>query len=72
MKRIPAGRMNEQPSRGLSASLHSAGFCLGRLQTGTPSRLDRRTINFEGLERQEGDVEPQPFSFLHRSVANQV
>ncbi|KAI0065130.1 GIDA-domain-containing protein [Artomyces pyxidatus] len=70
MKRFPAGRMNEQPSLGLSGSLHSAGFKLGRLQTGTPARLDSRTINFEGLERQDGDAEPHPFSFVNRSVDN--
>ncbi|KAA1470905.1 mitochondrial translation optimization protein [Dentipellis sp. KUC8613] len=70
MKRFPAGRMNEQPSVGLSASLHNAGFKLGRLQTGTPARLDARTINFEGMVRQDGDAEPAPFSFMHRAVDN--
>ncbi|KAI0044569.1 glucose-inhibited division protein A subfamily [Auriscalpium vulgare] len=70
MKRFPAGRMNEAPSTGLSGSLHSAGFKLGRLQTGTPARLDSRTVNFDGLEQQVGDAEPQPFSFVHKSVDN--
>ncbi|KAI0313798.1 glucose inhibited division protein A-domain-containing protein [Amylostereum chailletii] len=69
-RRIPAGRMGEDPSIGLSASLNAAGFRLGRLQTGTPARLDARTINFEGMERQDGDVDPQPFSYLHREVDN--
>ncbi|KAL0571936.1 Mitochondrial Translation Optimization [Marasmius crinis-equi] len=75
LKTFPAGRINESPSIGLSAALKSAGFMLGRLQTGTPARLDGRTINFEGLQRQPGDKEPSPFSFLNREVdnaANQV
>ncbi|TEB24945.1 glucose-inhibited division protein A subfamily [Coprinellus micaceus] len=70
MKRWPAGRIGDTPSVGLSASLSSAGFKLGRLQTGTPARLDGKTINFDGLERQEGDAEPVPFSFLNREVDN--
>lgn len=70
MKRWPAGRIGDAPSVGLSASLSSAGFKLGRLQTGTPARLDGKTINFDGLERQEGDAEPVPFSFLNREVDN--
>ncbi|KAF9467577.1 glucose inhibited division protein A-domain-containing protein [Collybia nuda] len=75
MKRFPAGRLNDAPSVGLSASLNSAGFKLGRLQTGTPARLDGTTINFTGLARQEGDAIPSPFSYLNRGVdnaANQV
>ncbi|KAL4253272.1 MnmG family protein [Pleurotus pulmonarius] len=74
-KRFPAGRINEAPSIGLSASLKQAGFQLGRLQTGTPARLDGNTIDFSGMTRQEGDVTPSPFSFLNSSVpsaANQV
>ncbi|KAJ7472002.1 glucose inhibited division protein A-domain-containing protein [Mycena latifolia] len=70
LKRFPAGRLNEAPSVGLSASLNSAGFKLGRLQTGTPARLDGTTINFAGMERQDGDVEPQPFSYLNTTVDN--
>lgn len=70
MKRFPAGRMNEQPTHGLSASLNAAGFQLGRLQTGTPARLDGRTINYDGMERQDGDREPHPFSFINRTVDN--
>ncbi|KAK2462400.1 hypothetical protein APHAL10511_005706 [Amanita phalloides] len=70
LKRFPAGRMGESPSIGLSSSLASAGFTLGRLQTGTPARLDRSTINFLGLERQDGDEDPLPFSFLNGSVDN--
>ncbi|KAF8197101.1 glucose inhibited division protein A-domain-containing protein [Pholiota molesta] len=70
MKRFPAGRLGDDPSIGLSASLNNAGFKLGRLQTGTPARLDRNTINFTGLEKQVGDVVPTPFSFLHDTVDN--
>ncbi|EIN06856.1 mitochondrial translation optimization protein [Punctularia strigosozonata HHB-11173 SS5] len=75
MKRFPAGRMGEDPSIGLSGSLARAGFKLGRLQTGTPARLDKHTIDFTGLDRQDGDVKPLPFSYLHKEVdnaANQV
>ncbi|KAF6752712.1 glucose inhibited division protein A-domain-containing protein [Ephemerocybe angulata] len=70
LKRFPAGRIGDAPSVGLSASLHNAGFKLGRLQTGTPARLDGSTINFEGLERQDGDAQPTPFSFLNTDVDN--
>jgi tRNA uridine 5-carboxymethylaminomethyl modification enzyme len=72
MKRFPAGRMGEDPSIGLSASLARAGFRLGRLQTGTPARLDKHTIDFTGLERQDGDINPLPFSYLHKGVDNAV
>ena len=64
--------MGEAPSTGLSASLASAGFALGRLQTGTPARLDKNTIDFLGLERQDGDQHPLPFSFLNKAVDNAV
>ena len=66
--RIPAGRIGEAPSHGLSAVLDAAGFALGRLKTGTPPRLDGRTIDFAALERQPGDAEPEPFSSLTRSI----
>ncbi|KAG2148898.1 mitochondrial translation optimization protein [Suillus clintonianus] len=68
MRRIPAGRIGEAPSTGLSASLNAAGFKLGRLQTGTPARLDKNSIDFSRMERQDGDEKPQPFSFVHRAV----
>ncbi|KAJ7982829.1 mitochondrial translation optimization protein [Mycena polygramma] len=70
LKRFPAGRLNEAPSVGLSASLNSAGFQLGRLQTGTPARLDGKTIDFTGMETQDGDVPPLPFSYLNTVVDN--
>lgn len=72
MKRFPAGRMGDAPARGLSKSLARAGFKLGRLQTGTPARLDARTVNLEGMEVQEGDADPSPFSFLNTEVANRA
>ena len=72
MKRFPAGRLGDGPSTGLSASLKNAGFKLGRLQTGTPARLDGKTIDFSGMERQDGDLTPAPFSFLNNSVDNAV
>ncbi|KAJ4490613.1 mitochondrial translation optimization protein [Lentinula aciculospora] len=70
LKRFPAGRINEAPSIGLSASLNAAGFKLRRLQTGTPARLDGKTIDFTNLERQDGDQSPSPFSFVNKTVHN--
>jgi len=72
MKRFPAGRMGDAQARGLSESLTTAGFKLGRLQTGTPARLDAHTVNLKGMEVQKGDVDPSPFSFLNTTVANKV
>lgn len=74
MKTFPAGRMGEDPSIGLSGSLRSAGFKLGRLQTGTPARLRLQTVNFEhpSLEKQAGDEVPHPFSFMNSTVDNAV
>lgn len=63
-RKIPAGRMNEEPSLGLSKTLEQAGFQLGRLKTGTPARLDGDTINWELVDWQDADAEPIPFSFM--------
>ncbi len=64
----PAGRMGDEPSTGLSATLERCGFPLGRLKTGTPARLDGRTIDWAGLDMQAGDDPPQPFSFLTERI----
>lgn len=72
-RRIPAGRHGEPPSRGFSEQLRSAGLRLGRLKTGTPARLDGRTIAWNRLEEQKGDTDPVPFSFLtHHITTPQV
>src|SRR3954451_17308225 len=72
-KTIPAGRVGEAPSVGLSRTLYGLGLQMGRLKTGTPPRLDGRTIGWEGLEVQSGDKAPYPFSFLTDKIsASQV
>jgi tRNA uridine 5-carboxymethylaminomethyl modification enzyme len=69
LESYPAGRMGEAATFGLSKSLKDAGFKLGRLKTGTPPRLDKKTINFDVLEAQYGEDPPTPFSFLNESVS---
>ncbi len=69
-QRTPAGRYNEKPSTGLSEQLEKYKFKIGRLKTGTPPRLDARTINFKNLEKQAADENPYFFSFLTKSSSN--
>ena len=63
-EKIPSGRVGEPPSHGLSRALQRHGFPLGRLKTGTPPRLDGRSIAWNRLVEQSGDQPPRPFSFL--------
>jgi tRNA uridine 5-carboxymethylaminomethyl modification enzyme len=63
-ERIAAGRVGDAPAIGLSDRLYASGFAMGRLKTGTPARLDGRTIAWDRLEMQAADAEPAPFSFL--------
>ena len=65
---FPSGRMGEAATFGLSKSLKDAGFSMGRLKTGTPPRLDRKSIDFSTLDVQPGDNPPMPFSYLNNSV----
>jgi len=69
-KRTPAGRYDEKPSTGLSEQLEKYDFKIGRLKTGTPPRLDSRTINYENLEEQFADDNPYFFSFLTKKNIN--
>ena len=66
----PAGRYNEKPTTGLSEQLKKYNFKMGRLKTGTPPRLDSRTINFKNLEEQFADDDPYFFSFLTKKNFN--
>ena len=67
-KRIPAGRVGEAPAIGLSDRLYGLGLQMGRLKTGTPARLNGKTIDWSDLEMQEADAEPIPFSFLNEKI----
>ena len=69
-ERTPAGRYDEKPSTGLSEQLEKYNFKIGRLKTGTPPRLDSRTINYENLEEQFADDDPYFFSFLTKKNIN--
>lgn len=64
----PAGRMDEAPAVLLGKRLEEAGFAVGRLKTGTPPRIDGRTIDYSRLDEQEGDAEPVPFSFMTSEI----
>ena len=69
-RKITAGRMNEQASMGLSETLKRAGLRLGRLKTGTPPRLDGKTIDWASLDKQAADEEPVPFSLMTDRISN--
>ena len=69
LKVFPSGRMGEAATFGLSHSLKDAGFQLGRLKTGTPPRLDKNTIDYSKLEKQEGETPPTPFSYMNQAVS---
>src|SRR5262249_62378689 len=64
----PAGRIGEAPSLGLSRTFERIGFTLARLKTGTPPRLDGRTIDWSAVEMQPGDDPPEPFSVLTKAI----
>ncbi|MBM6580524.1 tRNA uridine-5-carboxymethylaminomethyl(34) synthesis enzyme MnmG [Microvirga sp. BT689] len=69
-RKIPAGRMGERPSLGLPKTFARLGFTLGRLKTGTPPRLDGRSIDWAGINKQAADDEPVPFSLLTTRITN--
>ena len=69
-ERTPAGRFDEKPSTGLSEQLEKYDFKIGRLKTGTPPRLDARTIKYDNLEEQFADEDPYFFSFLTKKNLN--
>lgn len=70
-KTIPAGRMGEKPSLGLSDRLSGLGFGLGRLKTGTPCRIDGKTIDWVSLDKQSADENPVPFSLMSDAITVQ-
>ncbi len=68
LNHFPSGRMGDPPSEGLSKQLSELGFDVGRLKTGTTPRLNGKSIDYQGLERQEGDKNPRPFSFTTKEI----
>ncbi|HDS02341.1 MAG TPA: tRNA uridine-5-carboxymethylaminomethyl(34) synthesis enzyme MnmG [Firmicutes bacterium] len=65
---FPGGRLSEHPADGLGKALFELGLPMGRLKTGTPARVDRRTIDISRMEKQEGDDPPRPFSFRTKAL----
>ena len=70
-QRIPAGRIGEAPAIALADRLYALGLPMGRLKTGTPARLDGSTIAWDRLDRQPGDAEPVPFSFMTAGITRE-
>jgi tRNA uridine 5-carboxymethylaminomethyl modification enzyme len=68
LKSFPGGRIGEKPASGLTGSLKSLGFKVGRLKTGTPPRLDARTLDYSELQPQYGDNPPKPFSHFTKKL----
>jgi tRNA uridine 5-carboxymethylaminomethyl modification enzyme len=68
-KEIPAGRIGEEPSNGISERLEKYNFALGRLKTGTPARIYKDSIDYSQLEIQDGDEIPKPFSYLNDKIS---
>ena len=68
-KKFGGGRMGEKPIKGITAQLESLGFNSGRMKTGTPARVDGRSINFSLMEEQPGDVDPGKFSYFNDTWA---
>lgn len=66
-----AGRINEKPSKKLAETIRNIGFDVARLKTGTPARIKKDTINYEGLEVQKADDEPKPFSYITEKITNE-
>ena len=67
-KKIPAGRVGEKATHGLSKTFKKYGFNLGRMKTGTPPRIAKKSINFKKLKRQDSDKKITPFSFMNKSI----
>lgn len=67
-QQTPAGRINEKPSIGLAEALARYQFEIGRMKTGTPPRLEKKSVNWSALEKQPGEKPPQPFSYLNKEI----
>jgi tRNA uridine 5-carboxymethylaminomethyl modification enzyme len=72
LKNRKGGRFGESPAAGLTSQLVGLGFISGRLKTGTPPRIDLNSIDLTSVERQDGDIPPQPFSFQNTKILNRV
>ena len=70
LEKMPAGRVDEPPSIALAESLAAIGFKIGRLKTGTPPRIDKKSIDFSVMEKQDGDVPPPAMSLFTKEITN--